>query len=123
MEINALTSDKIQGTTEYSMLSSSNTDDVEIVSKVSMNEIEIKSNSNRQFTEKELEKSINKLNKFLEDDKAHAEYEFHDTFNNTLMVKIIDDTTKQIILEVPPKKILDMVASMCRQFGIIDKEA
>lgn len=70
---------------------------------------------------KELDKSLKKLNRFLEDDSAHAEYSVHEDFG-TIMIKIIDDKTKEVILEVPPKKILDMVASMCRQFGLIDKK-
>ena len=51
----------------------------------------------------------------------HAEYSVHEDFR-TIMIKIIDDTTKEVILEIPPKKILDMVASMCKQFGLIDKK-
>ena len=81
------------------------------------------SNSKEQeFDRKELDKSLNKLNRFLEDDSAHAEYSVHEDFG-TIMIKIIDDNTKEVILEVPPKKILDMVASMCKQFGLIDKKA
>lgn len=80
------------------------------------------SNSKEQeFDRKELDKSLNKLNRFLEDDSAHAEYSVHEDFG-TIMIKIIDDNTKEVILEVPPKKILDMVASMCKQFGLIDKK-
>ena len=40
----------------------------------------------------------------------------------TLMIKIIDDETKEVILEIPPQKILDMVASMCKQVGLLDKK-
>lgn len=38
------------------------------------------------------------------------------------MIKIIDDETKEVILEIPPQKILDMVASMCKQVGLLDKK-
>ena len=58
----------------------------------------------------------------MEDESAHAEYSVHKELN-TIMIKIIDDKTKDVILEVPPKKILDMIASMCKQFGLIDKRA
>ena len=74
------------------------------------------------YDKKALDKAVNKLNKFLEDDKTHAEISYHDRLG-TLMVKIIDEETDKIILEVPPKKILDMVASMCEQVGILDKKA
>lgn len=75
-----------------------------------------------QIDKKNLDKSLNKLNRFLEDESAHAEYSVHEDLG-TVMIKIVDDKTKEVILEVPPKKILDMVASMCKQFGLIDKKA
>ncbi|MPM73993.1 putative protein YvyC [bioreactor metagenome] len=76
-----------------------------------------------EVNEKEVEKSVEKLNKFLEDEKVHVEYEVHDKLNQ-LMIKIIDDNTKEVIQELPPKKILDMVAKMCEMVGIlIDKKA
>lgn len=76
----------------------------------------------QNFTKEDLDKALNKLNKFLEDDKVYAQYERHQDLG-TLMIKIIDENTDKVILEVPPKKILDMVASMCRQVGILDKKA
>lgn len=71
---------------------------------------------------KELDKAVKKLNKFLEDDKTHAQYSVHKDLG-TLMIKIIDDVTDKVILELPPEKILDMVASMCKQVGLLDKKA
>lgn len=69
-----------------------------------------------------LDKSLKKLNKFLEDDKVHSEYSFHKDLGD-LMIKIVDDNTKEVIMELPPTKILDMIASMCKQFGLLDKKA
>lgn len=85
------------------------------------NEDHLKKECKENIDKKELDKSLKKLNRFLEDDSVHAEYSVHEDFR-TVMVKIIDDATKEVILEIPPKKILDMVASMCKQFGLIDKK-
>lgn len=74
------------------------------------------------YDKKELDKALKKLNKFLEDDRTHAEYSVHKDLK-TIMIKVIDEDTNKVILEVPPKKILDMVASMCKEFGLIDKKA
>jgi len=75
------------------------------------------------INEKDLDKAIDKVNKFLEDNKTHAEYEIHDKFRD-LMIKIVDDKTGQVIQELPPKKILDMVAKMCELVGVLfDKKA
>jgi flagellar protein FlaG len=73
---------------------------------------------------REIKKAVAKLNKFLEGDNAHAVYEMHDKFKNDLMIKIIDDKTKEVLMEVPPKKILDMVAKLCELVGVVfDKKA
>lgn len=77
----------------------------------------------KNYNEKDIKKAIGKLNKFLEDDKTHAEYEVHDKLKD-IMIKIVDDNTGKVIQELPPKKILDMIAKMCEMVGIIfDKKA
>lgn len=77
----------------------------------------------KDINEKDIKKAVDKLNKFLEDDKTHAEYEVHDKLKD-IMIKIIDDKTGKVIQEFPPKKILDMVAKMCEMVGILfDKKA
>ncbi|MPM26030.1 hypothetical protein SDC9_72531 [bioreactor metagenome] len=91
----------------------------EDIKKFTVNE----NTTEREITQKEVEKSVEKLNKFLEDEKVHVEYEVHDKFNQ-LMIKIIDDDTKEVLQELPPRKIIDMVAKMCEMVGILmDKKA
>lgn len=96
-----------------------------MVKKVST-EAEVLSNSNKSekenFTKEDLDKAVEKLNKFLEDEKTHAEYEKHEDLG-ILMVKIVDDKTEKIIAELPPEKVLDMIASLCKQVGLFDKKA
>lgn len=71
----------------------------------------------------EVKAAVDKLNKFLEDNKTHAEYERHDKFND-LIIKIVDDKTGEVIQELPPRKILDMVAKMMEMVGVLfDKKA
>lgn len=76
----------------------------------------------KKYTEKDVDKGVKKLNKFLEDEKVHAEYSVHKDLK-TIIIKIVDDDTKKVVLEVPSEKILDMIASMCKQVGILDKKA
>ncbi|MBE6051343.1 MAG: flagellar protein FlaG [Clostridium sp.] len=79
--------------------------------------------SKDEYSKRDLDKAIVKLNKFLEEDKTHVEISMHDKFN-TVMIKIIDDKSGDVIMEVPPKKILDMVAKMCELMGVLfDKNA
>jgi flagellar protein FlaG len=83
-----------------------------------------KNTGNNKITEKELKNAVDKLNKFLEDNKTHAEYEYHDTFKHDLMIRIVDNESGKVIQEVPPRKILDMVSKMLEIVGVlIDKKA
>lgn len=77
--------------------------------------------SKTEFDNKNLEKSIKKLNKFLEDDKTHAEYSVHKDLG-TIMIKIVDDVNDKVIMELPPEKVVDMVASMCKHVGLLDEK-
>lgn len=78
--------------------------------------------SDNAYDKKDLDKAVNKLNKFLEDDNTRAEYSVHKDLG-TVMIKIVDKNTDKVILELPPEKILNMVASMCKQVGLLDKRA
>ena len=79
---------------------------------------------NSSISEKELKKALDKLTGFLPNDNTSVEYEYHDKFTNDLMITIVDKTTKEVILEVPPRKILDLVAKMMEMVGVLfDKKA
>lgn len=86
-------------------------------------QINLESKKDESFTKRDVDKAVSKLNKFLEDDNAYAEYKVHDKFGD-VMIKIIDSKTKEILMEVPPKKVLDMVAKLCEMAGVVfDKKA
>lgn len=70
----------------------------------------------------DLDKAINTLNKFLEKDKTHAEYSVYKDLGRTV-IKIVDDETDEVVMELPQEKILDMVASMLKNVGILDEKA
>lgn len=79
-------------------------------------------NNDKEINKKDLDQALKKLNNFLKDEHTRAEYSYYKELKTT-SIKIIDENTKEVILEVPPKKILDMVASMMRQVGLLDKKA
>ncbi|MDP4176922.1 MAG: flagellar protein FlaG [Bacillota bacterium] len=99
-----------------------NNPDKDIV--VDIKGIDIPENKTHDIKEEDIKKAVNKINKFIEDEKTHVVYEQHDKFKNSFIVKIVDDNTGQVIQEIPPKKLLDMVAKMCEMVGVIfDKKA
>jgi len=86
--------------------------------------VEINSSLNeKEKNEKEVKRAVIKINKFLEGESTHLQYEKHDVLN-TMIVKIVDNTTNEVLREIPSRKILDMVAKMCEMAGIlVDKKA
>ena len=75
------------------------------------------------YKKEDLDKAITKLNSFLSYENTSAIYSVHETFGD-IMVKIVDNETKEVLMEYPPQKILDLVAKMCELVGIgIDKKA
>lgn len=120
--INAYAADGTQNQYASSNVNSANSEvkEVQEIKKDTDNN-NSKSKEN-EYKKKDLDKALKKLNKFLEDDNTRAEYSYHKDLG-TLMIKVIDENTNKVILEIPPKKILDMVAYMCKQVGLIDKKA
>lgn len=83
-------------------------------------------------TEKIQGESINKdklasmvdgLNEFLEPMHTSVKFELHDKLEE-YYVTIVDSQTKEVVKEIPPKKMLDMYAAMAEFMGlIVDKKA
>lgn len=98
----------------------------EVQNRVNAKSIEVteaKYTEEPELKEDDLKKAVEKLNTFLEDNGTYAEYKVHEKLKD-VMITIRDSKTKEIIREVPPKKILDMVAKMCEMVGIlVDKRA
>lgn len=76
-------------------------------------------NNKDKYSKEDLQKSVEKLNKFMDNEGTYAEISFHDKFKHDIMVKIIDKDTREVVMEIPPKKIIDMVAKMCEIAGVI----
>ena len=85
---------------------------------------------NRQKTDKPLSKNIaqddimqavKQANKVLEGTNRRIEYSIHEK-TNTIMVKVIDTTTAEIIHEIPPEKILNLIAKLWELAGLIVDE-
>ena len=74
------------------------------------------------INKKELEKALQKLNGFLSGEKAHASLSYHDK-TNRLMVTVYDKDDN-VVMEIPSKKVLDMIAKMSDLLGVsVDKKA
>lgn len=68
--------------------------------------------------DKKIIDAIEKANKQLEIKGTSLRFSIHEV-TKQIMVKIVSNDTEEVIKEVPPEKILDMVADMMVRAGII----
>lgn len=71
--------------------------------------------------EKVLISAIEKANKALSGSTRHFEISIHEKTRD-IMVKVIDSETKQVVREIPPEKILDLVSRLWELAGLIVDE-
>ena len=68
-------------------------------------------------------KIAEELNQYIKEKNTYAEYSVHETLGS-IMIKIHDVDTNEVIAEYPSEKIQDMIAKMCERAGIfMDKKA
>ncbi len=72
----------------------------------------------REITREEVEKAVNQINSTIRAYYTELHFELHEK-SGEMMVKVINKETDTIIREIPPEKILDMVAYFKRILGII----
>lgn len=79
------------------------------------------SKEGQAFDEKDVIQAIEHANQSLEGIYTHFEFSIHEK-TREIMVKIIDRESGEVIREIPPEQILDMVAKMWELAGILIDE-
>lgn len=75
------------------------------------------------LNKEELSASIEKLNKTLQIYNKHLKFSVHKE-SGRVMVQVINNDTGEVIREIPPKKILDMLAKIQEYVGLlVDEQA
>jgi uncharacterized FlaG/YvyC family protein len=72
----------------------------------------------QQPDEKLVRAAVDKANKQMAAREVSIQFEAHEVMNE-MIVRIIDKSTKEVIREIPSKKILDMVANMLEMVGLL----
>lgn len=70
------------------------------------------------LSKKEAQAAVDGLNKLMTASNAQLKFEYHEKLRE-YYVTLVDGDTKEVVREIPPKKLLDMVAAMWQQIGII----
>lgn len=73
------------------------------------------------ISEEEVIKAIERANKSLEGVFTQFEFSIHEK-TKEIMVKVIDRETGELIREIPPEKILDLIAKLWELAGILVDE-
>lgn len=72
--------------------------------------------------EKNIEAAVKGLNDFLKPLQTSILFQLHEELNE-YYVTVVDQETKEVVREIPPKKMLDIYAAMAELAGIlVDKK-
>lgn len=72
----------------------------------------------KEASKHDLDRSIEGLNKLMQLNYTHVSFVKHEKLNE-YYVRIINDSTNEVIREIPSKKVLDAVAEMDRIVGLL----
>jgi len=64
---------------------------------------------------------IDSMNGFMQPSHTSLKFELHEKLNH-YYVQVIDDDTKEVVREIPSKKVLDMYAAMKEFIGLMIDE-
>lgn len=76
------------------------------------------SNLSPNEEKEKLKEMTNSMNELLKPVHTSLKFEFHDKLEE-YYVAIVDDSTEEVIREIPPKKMLDLYASIAESLGFI----
>lgn len=71
-----------------------------------------------QPTKEQLETVVKGFNDFIKSSSTHIQFKLHEKLNE-YYVTIVDDHTKEVVREIPSKKVLDVYAAMTEFIGLI----
>ncbi|HPT78055.1 MAG TPA: flagellar protein FlaG [Candidatus Atribacteria bacterium] len=70
---------------------------------------------------KELAKAVDTANSRLEMYNSKLEFSVHEKTGD-ILIRVLDLETNEVIREIPPRKIVDLIASMLEQAGLLVNE-
>ena len=75
----------------------------------------------KEYIQSDLQRAVEEANKFIFKDNGRFEFKMHER-TNRMMVRLVDKDTDEVLKEIPPEKILDLVASIWDLVGILIDE-
>ncbi|MBM7570236.1 flagellar protein FlaG [Aquibacillus albus] len=81
----------------------------------------LQGNYSEELNHEEAKTLVESLNKFLEPTYTDLKFEFHEKLEK-YYVTVVDPESEEVIKEIPPRKLLDVYASMAELMGFIVDE-
>jgi flagellar protein FlaG len=75
----------------------------------------------KNYTESDLQKAVDETNRLIFKDDKRFEFKVHERTGRYL-VKLVNKETDEVIKEIPPEKILDLIARIWDLVGILVDE-
>lgn len=115
-----MTSNETNYSTEANASTKNHSIEVEKISRISSESNSVE-RSTLPISEKIVIEAIEKANRAIEGARTEFKFSIHEQ-THAISVKVIDKDKGEIIREIPPEKVLDMVAKMWEMAGIIVDE-
>jgi flagellar protein FlaG len=81
-----------------------------------------KQNLKNPLQKDQVKEIVKSMNEFIQPSHTSLKFEFHEKLNE-YYVTIVDDSTREVVKEIPSKKLLDMYAAMTDFLGLmVDKK-
>lgn len=75
----------------------------------------------QEVSPEKVESALREVNKKIKPTHTECQFAYHEE-TNRISIKVIDQSTKEVIKEIPPEKTLDMIAKMWEMAGILVDE-
>ncbi|WP_026881230.1 flagellar protein FlaG [Clostridium akagii] len=85
----------------------------------SMNKSDAKNTEFKPVSVDDAKKAVDKVNKLLEDKTTHVEYQEDANFKSVMVMKVVDNTTNEVLREIPSKQIMDLIAQFAEMAGLV----
>lgn len=83
---------------------------------VTTNELKI-----QDVAPEKIKSAISEVNQKIKQTRTQCEFSYHED-THRIAIKVIDESTKEVIREIPPEKTLDMIAKVMDLAGILVDE-
>jgi flagellar protein FlaG len=92
----------------------------DIMKKVNPQEKVVKevSKEEKELNKEQLEEVVKSLNEFVQPTHTSIQFELHEE-SQEYYVKVMDEGTKEVIREIPSRKLLDIYAAMTQFLGLM----